>query len=1075
MKKLTLLLLSFLGLFSLSAAETPLWLRYASISPDGNSIAFNYKGNIYLIAAEGGQAMPLTINNSYDYLPVWSPDSKKIAFASDRHGNFDVFLISVAGGKAERITFHSANDLPQSFSVDGNSILFTSQRKMNAENVLFPYGRFNQLYKVSVNGDLPKMELSIPLEHVSLNKNGNKMLYMDLKGYEDFWRKHHQSSIARDIWMYDRESEKHTKLSNFEGEDRNPIWSETENEIYYLSESSGSFNVWSKNIETDTKKQLTNFEDHPVRFLSSTQSGKLAFTFHGQIYTMSTDGSPEKINITIPYEEEVVAGLKTLSSGATEMALSPNGKEVAFVVRGEVFVTGLESGMTKRITNTPEQERSVNFSPEGDKIVYAGERNGSWNIYETEKVLADEPYFYGSTLLKEKALLSDSEEETFQPAYSPDGKELAYLSNRTTLKVLNLASGQSRIVLPGEKNYSYSDGDQYYAWSPDSKWFTVDFIDKQRWVSELGVVKADGSQEVKNLSESGYTEGRGSWAADGSALYFMSDRQGFRSHGSWGSQMDVYAMYLTKEAYDKFTLSKDELALVEAAKKSEDNEDGDKAKNKDKNKDEETEKVKVEIDFNNLVDRVKRLTLSSTFIQDMAVSKDGEKLYYTANRDNEVDLWELNIREKSTKTIGKMKSGGSMVIDKEGKHLLILADGGIMKVELSSGKMSPVGFKAEMILDQQAERAYMFEHMWRQVQRKFYDPALHGIDWDMYKKAYATFLPHINNNRDFAEMMSELLGELNGSHTGCRYYTNNAQGDETAALGIIPDYNYTGAGIKIAAVLDKSPLAISDKNVIGGMIISKIDGNALGSDENYFPLLNHKAGKMLVLEVTDASGKSAKTVKIKAITQRTENNLLYERWVKSRRAATEKLSEGRLGYVHVRGMNSSSFREVYAELLGRYNNKEAVIVDTRFNGGGWLHDDLATLLSGKMYVKLAPRGQYIGSEPQGKWQKPSAVLVGEGNYSDAHFFPYTYRALDIGKIIGMPVPGTATAVWWERQINRNIVFGIPQVGVQDMDGNYLENQQLAPDIKVKNMPSEVIEGEDAQLRKAVEVLLQDLE
>jgi len=161
--------------------------------------------------------------------------------------------------------------------------------------------------------------------------------------------------------------------------------------------------------------------------------------------------------------------------------------------------------------------------------------------------------------------------------------------------------------------------------------------------------------------------------------------------------------------------------------------------------------------------------------------------------------------------------------------------------------------------------------------------------------------------------------------------------------------------------------------------------------------------------------------------------------------------------------------------LGRYNNKEAVIVDTRFNGGGWLHDDLATLLSGKMYVKLAPRGQYIGSEPQGKWQKPSAVLVGEGNYSDAHFFPYTYRALDIGKIIGMPVPGTATAVWWERQINRNIVFGIPQVGVQDMDGNYLENQQLAPDIKVKNMPSEVIEGEDAQLRKAVEVLLQDLE
>jgi len=1069
MKKILVLicvLMSFNGFSQL----TPKWMRYAKISPDGGKIAFSYKGNLYYVPQDQALAIPVSIDDSYEYEPVWSSDSKHIAFASDRNGNYDVFLYNTEDGSTQQLTFHSANDIPQSFTADGQSILFTSGRKMNAKNAQFPYGRFSQLYSVNITGDMPKMEIPLPLDAVDVKKDGSQWLYMDLKGYEDYWRKHQSSSIARDVWVYNKADQTHAQLTDFEGEDRNPIWAKDQESIYYLSERSGTFNVWKLKPGNGTApEQISSFDTHPVRFLSMADDGTMAYTYHGELYTQKEGMEPVKKEVKIPYEQAVVEKLKKMGSGASEMVLSPDGKEIAFIIRGEIFVTGTESGMTKRITNTPEQERSVDFHPEGKKLVYAGERNGSWNLYETSIKDSEEPYFYGATLLEEKTLLAN-ENETFQPSYSPDGKEVAYLSNRTTLKVLNLASGQSRTVLPGDKNYSYSDGDQYYAWSPDGKWFTVDFIEKNRWVSEVGLVKADGSQAVKNITESGYTESGGQWINEGSALLYYSDKQGFRSHGSWGSTGDAYAVYLTKEAYDKAQMSKDEYDLWKKQQEPEEEED-----DKKKNKDEDKADKRVEINWSNLDDRVERLTISSSFIADMKSSPDGEKLYYLSNRDNSYDLWELDIREKKTKTIGNFSGeGASLELDKKGENLFVMVGGKISKVETASGKTTPVSFTAEMYLDKTAERAYLFEHMWRQVLRKFYKEDLHGVKWDSMKIAYEAKLAHINNDRDFAEMMSELLGELNGSHTGCRYYYRDSEGTETASLGIYSDWNYAGAGIKIAEILDKSPLSLTE-GISAGMIITKIDGQRIGTNENYYPMLNHKVGKDIVLDIQSASGKYSKTVKVKGISLGAESNLCYERWVKSREEATEKLSNGRLAYVHVRGMNSSSFRDVYAELLGRYNDKEAVIVDTRFNGGGWLHDDLATLLSGEQYVKLMPRGQYVGSEPQSKWQKPSAILVGEGNYSDAHFFPVTYRALDIGKIIGMPVPGTTTAVWWERQINPNIVFGIPQVGVTDMEGNYLENQQLEPDIKVKNMPGELIEGKDSQLQKAVEVLLEGLD
>jgi len=363
--------------------------------------------------------------------------------------------------------------------------------------------------------------------------------------------------------------------------------------------------------------------------------------------------------------------------------------------------------------------------------------------------------------------------------------------------------------------------------------------------------------------------------------------------------------------------------------------------------------------------------------------------------------------------------------------------------------------------------------VWQQVDDKFYVKDLQGVDWPLYKKSYEKFLPYINNNYDFAELLSEMLGELNASHTGARY--SGAGGAlATAALGVFYDDTYNGDGLKIKEIIEQGPFTLKKTDVKPGCIIEKVDGTLIKKGEDYFPLFEGKVGRKVLLSVYDPATKKRFEETVKAISYGAQRELLYKRWVERNRKKVEELSGGRLGYVHIKGMDSQSFRKMYSELLGRYRNKEAVVVDVRHNGGGWLHDDVVTLLSGKEYQRFVPRGQYIGSDPFNKWLKPSCMLVCEDNYSNAHGTPYVYKTLGIGKLVGTPVAGTMTAVWWERQIDPSLVFGIPQVGCMDMQGNYLENHTLEPDVLIYNEPAASLKGEDAQLKAAVDCLLKEL-
>ena len=1058
------------------AQQNPLWMRYPAISPDGSTIVFAYKGDIYSVPSQGGEARQLTTNAAFDSYPIWSPDGKKIAFASNREGSMDVYVINANGGAPTRLTTNSGSELPVAFK-DNDHVLFSANVMPTAQSNLFASREFSQVYEVSTQGGRPKLYSVLPMENISINAKG-QVLYHDCKGYEDKWRKHHTSPITRDIWMLD--GGKYQKLTSFKGEDRNPVWAQDGQSFYYLSEQNGSFNVYHRNVASGKDTQVTHNQKNPIRFLTSSQSGLLCYGYDGEIYTVKEGAEPQKVNISITTDNAEPSLVRQIrSNGATEIALSPSGKEVAFVMHGDVYVTSVDYKTTKRITDTPQQERNVSFSPDGRALVYASERNGVWQIYQAKIKNASDKNFTYCTDIEEEALTHSNLTSQY-PAYSPDGKEVAFYEDRATLRILNLKSKDVRTVLDGKYNYSYSDGDIWFEWSPDSKWLLCSYIGTGGWNNtDIALVKADG-KEVHDLTDSGYSDSNGKWVLGGKAMLFESDRAGYRSHGSWGAEDDAYLMFFDLDAYDRFRMSKEELELAEANKdvKEKKAEEKDEKKKEDKQKKAEekgkteVEKVKpLELDIDNCRDRIVRLTVNSSRMGDAILDSKGEKIYYQAAFEGGYDLWCHDLKENTTTLMMKNIGGGGFVADKDVKNLF-LCNGGIKKIDLASKQTKGIDFEAPFNYKPAEERQYLFDHIWRQVKDKFYDPNLQGVDWDGYRKVYERYLPYIDNNFDFAEMLSEMLGELNASHTGCRYYPSGAS-LQTAALGVFLDPNYEGDGLKIQEIIKRGPFAVKKNEVTPGSIIEKIDGTDIKAGEDYNALLDGKAGKNVRLTIKNAKGKRF-DLTIKAISQGAQQELLYKRWVDRNRAIVDSVSGGRIAYVHVKAMNSESFRTVYSELLSDKNrNRDAVIVDERHNGGGWLHDDLCTLLSGKQYQEFVPHGKVVGKDPFNKWTKPSCVLICEDDYSNGHGFPWVYKELGIGKLIGAPVAGTMTAVWWETLMDRSLVFGIPQVGCRDMRGTFGENTQLNPDIEVYNSPEDYITGHDTQLIRAVEEMMKE--
>lgn len=1054
---------------------TPNWMRYPAISPDGSQIVFTFKGDLYLVPSTGGVARQITFHEAHDYQAVWSKDGKTLAFASDRYGNFDIFTMSPDGGPATRLTFHSNDEQPFEFSADDQSVIFGSQRMDIAEHRQYPTGSQPELYSVPRKGGRVDQIFTIPAEYVSVSKDGSMMIYHDKKGGENEWRKHHESAIARDIWLFNSKTNEHKMLTAFYGEDRNPVFSPDESEIYYLSEASGSFNVYSMNLSNPSQSEaLTTFNGFPVRFLSISDEGLMSFGYDGELYTMRKGESPKKLSMTI--QTQAISNSDnyiSINGGVREMSISPDGKEIAFIARGEVFVTSVDGSLTKRITNTPEQERFVEFAPDGKSLVYASERDGKWQIFQSSRTRAEEPFFFASTLIEEKLLLS-IEGEAYLPKLSPDGKKLAYVEDRRSLKVFDFTSKETVTLLTPEELFHMRDGDQYFTWSPDSKWLLATY--RPTMVnSEVVLLDASGKEKMKNLTNSGYGDNEAKWVNDGKQMLWFSNRDGLKSYATSGqSQNDVYALFFDKTSWDKFTLSKEDFELmkeIEKANKKDEKTD----KSKDEKEGEKSKKVEdLKFDWDGIEDRKARLTIHSSSLGDAVLSKDGEKLYYLAAFEKGMNLWSTNLRTKETKQeISLDASSANLTWDKDQKNLYLLSNGSISKINPEGMKKESIKISGEMTFDREAEMAYMFEHIWLRTKGIFYTPSMHGVDWEASKVNYEKYLPSIGNSYEFAEMISEMIGELNVSHAGSRYSRSFEMADATASLGVFWDYDFDGNGLKITEVIVGGPLDKADLSIEKGMIIEKIDGILLTADTDFAKLLNRKSDTFTLLEIVNPKTNDRKQLTVKPISLRAENQLLYKRWVKMNQLEVDSLSQGNLGYVHIPGMSDGPYRNVYEEMMGKYHDREAVIVDTRFNSGGDLVADLAMFFTGEKFITYATEAREVGYEPTARWTKPTLAMFNEANYSDGHCFACGYTDLNIGKTVGMPTPGTCSFAGWEG-LPDGSRWGVVPISAKDKDGDWMENNETRPEFVVKNMPGKIDQGIDQQLEKAIEELLKEV-
>ena len=1042
----TLLLSSLLCWQPASVAAAALWLREPALSPDGKQLAFSWQGRIFVTSAEGGPATALTGSDYLSQRPLWSPDGKQIAFAANLYGNEDVFVMPASGGEMVRLTRDSRTDLPQAFSADGKRLLLSSQRtgSPDADHFIAEGYQWGELYWTPVTGG--QLQADLPLPAVWARPHGERLAYQ-MPGADQPFRKHQHSFAVSRLWLFD--GKQHQQLTEDRVAATDPVWNEQGDALFYLSERSGDFNVWRRDLASGKEQQLTHYQGHPVRGLSASRKGDLVWSWLGELYRLDAGSSePRKLAIT----PQVASAPDELSQSLTqvdEALVNEEADELILVSEGNLYAVDPERERVRQLTRDPSEQSSPLYADKERALIYLSEQQGHAALYRLRKG-DPERRFSDPGTLTDSLLLAIPGKGISRPELSPDGKQLAFVVDGQAIHLLDLASNQQHELVPASFNPSRHEVN--LAFAPDSRHLALTFRPDSAQQEVAVIDTRDPEASPVNVSLNGYMDGAPDWSQDGNILYWQSTRYGVLDADGEPLGNNLLGIYSSRAAKADF------LADVAPPREGYGFE-GDRLSHRE----------------------AIRLLPAGTLLASRLI--DDQLIYLVeeldANDEGEIKGYARDLRKGETRLLFAEQPGPALVsLNQEATIATLVREGEITRITLDPEEITSTPFILPTAHRWQTRMEAAFDQITRLTRDEFYRNDMNGVEWNGYVTTYRRLLPGISNERDLGILLAELAGELNVSHTwGYGPAPFPRMASETASLG---GYWQDGRqGVILTELLAGGPLD-QESDITPGARLLAINGVAVANLNELDLALNHQAGSRLALTFQQAGSKQPDEVEVTAIDKQQEYWLQLDRWVTKRREQVAALSGGRVGYVYLSEMNSAAYEELVAEALGRLRGSEALIVDVRFNKGGYLANTLVEFLTGSGSTK----GMASSWPRQGKgetdaatrqWTKPSVVLANAGSYSEGSAFPEYYRALKIGPIVGEPVPGTGTTVYsHDSRLLPGLSYGIPALGLRKPDGSLYENQELIPDLQVPLTPADMVAGRDPQLEAAVQAALSQL-
>jgi len=1037
-------------------------LMKPAISPDGNALAFSYQGDIWVSGITGENAKRLTIHEAYESNPVWTTNGQFLIFSSNRYGNNDIYKISTNGGMPTRLTFHSASDSPYSVTPDGDILFITSRNYRQVE-------REAEVYILEDDEATEKRFMDALGFDPVMSPDGKKIAFT--RGTCRTAREAYNGPANRDVWVYDIESDSYANISNHNTNDFNPKWLNN-NEVVFISGRSGKYNLHKANLDANVS-QLTNRTDFGIQnFSISEQTQKIAYQTVERSYVFNLNSNQTialKFNIESDYRFDPVVK-KTITNSVDEFSISPNAKLIAYTNRGELFVSRNDKDDSKsvRLTNQPSRESNPVWLNDS-LILFISDREGQNDLYAIHSSDDNESNLFYTFKTKISRVTKTNEEET-NPVVSPDGKRLALQIGRGGLKTYDINEkgklSKAKTLLDGW------DAPSGLTWSPDSKWLAYS-KSNLNFNEEIFIHAADNSQDPVNVSMHPKGDYNPVWSKDGSKLGFVSSRN--------NGDNDIWFAWLKKEDWQKSS----------AEWQRREKEGGDRKPKEEKDsKDKKEDKVEdLVIDFDKIYLRLEQVTRYTGGESDFTFDPKGEHIYYTnggvsrKNYDVDRSLFKVKWDGSDKKEIkGAKRSYGLAKYPLKNKIYLMGSGGKIMALDTKSDKVEGITVRSRLNIQYKAELEQVFEEGWRVLNAGFYDPEFHGQDWDTLKKTYKPLALNASTKEDFQTIFNLMLGQLNASHMGL--YSNNEQMEtqsvSSGRLGI--EGEHVKGGFKITRIIADSPADKSESKLKVGDVITAVNQVRVSDDENFYKLLEGTANDRTLISLNS----NREVVIWPSRSLRVE---LYNEWVEDRRKLVDQYSGGKLGYLHIQGMNWPSFERFERELMAAGYGKEGIVIDVRYNGGGWTTDYLMAVLTVRQHAYTIPRGaaksldehkNYKEHYPYGErlplasWTKPSIALCNANSYSNAEIFSHAYKQLGIGTLVGIPTFGAVISTGGARlQDGSRIRLPFRAWYVKATEEN-MENGPAVPDIIVDNPPAYKVKNVDPQLKRAVDELLKQI-